>query len=93
MDVEGRELEALEQMLKSGSLKNVQQFGLEIHLFKAKNKSTYKRFTKILHQLRSNLGLDLVAYNANNCAAKLLDPTRTYYSLHDLLFFKPFVPQ
>ncbi len=89
LDVEGHEMKVISQMLKSGSLKNVRQFGLEIHLIKTKSKSTYRGFTKSLQQLRSKLGFDLVSYNTNNCVAKAFDPTRTYYSIHDLVFYRP----
>ena len=89
MDVEGNEIWCFNQWLKSGVMKFVQQFGIEIHASKAvipkhSMKKTFKYMAKFIRTLSEKYGLRLVASNPNLCQGKEL----FYYAYHDLLFVK-----
>ena len=94
IDIEGHELPAIRRWaLKSGAFKNVQQFGIEIHLTKSVKynenmwKRTYKSLIKAMQKWYRQ-GLKLISYSPNGCVHTRLDTEEKYHSLFDLVFVR-----
>ena len=91
MDVEGSELKIMDQLLETGVLANVKQFGIEMHTShligqEMEIKVPYSNMIGFFQELRNRYKLALVAYNPNLCTAKEHDTFKMNYPYHDLLF-------
>ena len=94
VDVEGFEIWSLKNWMDSNALKNVEQFGIEMHtscnVIKKSNTKEFDNLVIFMKHILSHHRLTLVAYNPNRCYGKLHDTQKIYYSNHDILFVKEY---
>ncbi|XP_022235126.1 uncharacterized protein LOC111083138 [Limulus polyphemus] len=86
MDVEGSELDALEQMVDSRVLKNVNHLCIEIHLIA----SYFDRTLNTLQRLENEDNFQFFSSRPNPIVAPMAVPGRykTEYFLYELAWFK-----
>ena len=94
VDIEGAELTAIPEWIKSGILDSVTQIGIEIHSGKytlgsdptklAKDFSNILTFIRDLH----SLGFKLISFTNNDCVAKSDDVDLKFFSLMEVVFYK-----
>ena len=93
MDIEGEELEAIPEMVKSGSLKNVRQLGIQLHtgsmtMKKKERPPVLRKLLRAWKQL-NDMGLQHISYIPNRCVGKSQDPVdRRYYATIDVVLYK-----
>jgi hypothetical protein len=80
MDIEGYELDGLPVWLKSGSFKNVQQFGIEIHA--TDNEDTVRKLLASVQELYRQK-FRLISFEVNACSGR---PRSKYYAHIEVVF-------
>ena len=92
VDIEGFEFNSFENWFKTDIFKNVDQFGMEVHIHPIfyKKVNVQKWFAKLhKHILKlSEYDLNLVETEPNLCIGKSVDFMNIYYPFNDLLFVK-----
>lgn len=90
VDAEGAELKALRDWIESGALDNVRQIGVEFHTHMEK-KDVAPVLMELVEDFQSlnRMGFRLISYDANACMGKVPDPEHRYYSLFELVFYRP----
>ena len=93
IDVEGTEMNCFKHWIKTKSMKNVQQLGIEMHanmpyIDKSYHRQIFRNAIYFVKKLMSEFGLFLVDYNANLYMGKTGDLMKKHYTHHDLLFVK-----
>ncbi len=97
VDVEGSELEAIPQWLKSKAkvLTKVQQIGIELHTgpISLKHGEIRVKFANLLRALKSmkdDYGFQLISYEANGCVGKSQDElSKRFYTYFDIVLYNP----
>ena len=95
VDVEGSELDAIPQWVKSGVLANVQQIGIELHTgpVSLKHGDIRLKFANLLRAFKAmkvKYNFQLVSYETNGCVDKRQDElTQRFYTYFDIVLFNP----
>jgi hypothetical protein len=97
IDIEGSELDAVQEWIDSGILDNVDQIGIEFHtgeLF-LKEEKIAKKLYGLLESLKKLyiLGFRIISYTPNNCVGKSQDIEKRFYTFFDIVLYKLTKPQ
>lgn len=90
VDIEGAELSSMKNWISSGVLFHVNQIGIEIHSTHTLENGNTTLFD-LLDTFRTldKIGFKLININNNECVAKHFDINQQYYTIFELVFFKP----
>ena len=98
MDIEGEELEAIPEMVRSGALKNVRQLGIQLHtgsmtMRKKDRPPVLRKLLRAWNQM-NDMGLQHISYTPNRCVGKSQDPVdRRYYCTIDVVLYKTYTKE
>ena len=85
-DIEGYEMQVLPQALDEGTLRNVQQIGMEFHKVDDAKKTDF--FIRLLRRLYLEGNYRLISYDVNACNRNLMKRTGGYYNLAEIVLLK-----
>jgi len=92
VDIEGSELDAIQEWIDSGILDKIDQIGIEFHtgeIFLKENKIAEKLYG-LLESLKTlhTLGFKIISNTLNNCVGKSQDIEKRFYTFFDIVLFK-----
>lgn len=98
LDIEGEELQAIPEMVRSDALKNVRQLGAQLHtgsmtMRKKERPPVLRKFLRAWNQM-NDMGLQHISYDPNRCVGKSQDPVdRRYYATIDVVLYKTYTKE
>ncbi len=90
VDIEGAERLAINEWIDSGAINVVSQIGIEIHtdVPRPSINSTLTTLVQTFRRLHT-AGFRLISTTNNECIGKKFDYLNRYYTLFELVFYKP----
>jgi hypothetical protein len=87
VDIEGAEIHAIPEWIRSGILEDVDQIGMEIHTVFSQDIAA-AQLSAILDAFRTLhvAGFRLISSTNNDCTGKSVDFERKYYNLAEIVF-------